>query len=180
MSYGHVVLANSKKEFFASIIKWVTRSNWSHSLFTIPPCCGREMGLEAAGNGVSCLPFDTNYRQDPNQGYRMYRLNLSAEVIDAAIATQLDELEVFYGYLDLPWFMWRALNRVLGRDIRNQDNWAWRFKWKICSESVVDYLTACGLGQLFEGFGKNAVCPQDLQEIMDAHPEYFELIETKE
>lgn len=178
MSYGHVVLANSKKEFIASIIKWVTRSNWSHSLFTIPNCCGREMGLEAAGNGVSSIPFDTGYRNNLTQGYRIYAVKVSEEVMDASISKCLDDLESFYGYLDLPWFAWRALNLLFGRDIKSQNNWA--YTHKICSQLVVDYLTGCGLGHIFDGYGRNSICPQDLQIIMDAHPEYFELIETKE
>lgn len=176
--YGSIVLANTKNQFFPSVIKWVTRSKWSHSLFTIPPCCGREMAIEATVTGVSCVPFDQHYRLNGGKGYRIYQVRLSPEIIDAAISQRLDDLEEFYGYCDLPWFIWRALNWLFGRDIKNQDNWAYRYK--ICSQLVVDYLTGCGLGHIFDGYGRNSICPQDLQEIMDAHPEYFELVEIKE
>jgi hypothetical protein len=178
MEYGNVVLANSKGELLASVIKWITGSTWSHSLFTLPNCCGREMAIEAASIGVSCLPFDTGYRLNNSQGYRVYRVKVAQEVMDVAIAKSLDDLETFYGYLDLPWFVWRAVNRLFGRDIKNQDNWA--YNNKICSQLVVDYLIGCGLQHIFNGYGRNAICPQDLQVIMDSHPEHFDLIETKE
>lgn len=178
MEYGHVVLANSKQEFVAKIIKWFTASNWSHSLVTSSPQIGREMGLEAAGNGVSEVLFDLAYRKNSGQGYRVYRVNLPQETKDAGLAAVLPDLETPYGYLDLPWFAWRALNRMVGKDIKAQDNWA--SKREICSQLVVKYLTACGLGDLFKGYGRNAIAPQDLQVIMEANPQLFELIEFKE
>lgn len=178
MEYGHVVLANSKQEFTARMIKLLTRSQWSHSLVTSAPQLGVEMGMEAAGSGVSQLPFDKAYRQDPGQGFRVYRINLAQDVKDSALRSILPELESPYGYADLPWFIWRAINRLFGRDIKSQNNWA--SKNDICSQLVVKYLTACGLSALFAGYGVNTIAPQDLQEIMDAHPETFQVIENKE
>lgn len=174
---GSIVLANSKKELVPQIIKFVTRSNWSHSLFIIPACCDKEMGIEAASNGISCVPFKKSYRQDINQGFRVYKLKLQEDIKKKAIATCLDDLESCYGYLDLPWFIWRALNKLFGKDIKKQNNWV--NKNLICSQFCVKYLTECGLGDLFIDYGNNSICCQDLQEIMDSRLDLFEVIEEK-
>ena len=177
-NYGHIVLANSKTAWLAQAIKWMTKSNWSHSLLTTPPQFGREMGLEAAMNGISSVPFDLQYRNNSDSGYRVYYVMVDDSIKDAAISTCLNDLESMYGYLEYPWFIWRAINRWFGRDIKSHNNWF--SQGEVCSQLCVKYLTLCKLGQLFDGYGKNTITPQDLQEIINANPKYFELIETKE
>lgn len=177
-NYGHIVLADSKKEWIAQAIKWFTKSKWSHSLLTIAPEADREMGIEAASNGISAVPFDTSYRNNDTQGYNMYRVLVDDNIKDAAIRICLNDLESAYGYLEYPWFIWRSINAFFGRDIKSQNNWF--NQGEVCSQLCVKYLTACNLGQIFSGYGKNSVTPQDLQVIMGANPQYFELIETKE
>jgi hypothetical protein len=177
MSYGHVVLSGAKTGFTSKAIKFFTGSLYSHSLITIPSIVDTEMCMEAADCGVSCLPFNKGYRQDPTEIYSMFEINVPQEIKDEAITQLLDLLEQSYGYFEIPWFMWRALNLKFGRDIKNQDNWSQ--KGTICSELCVLYLKLCGFSDLFRDFGEGSVCPQDLSEIMKAHPEYFTLIEER-
>src|SRR5262245_44915849 len=106
MDYGHIVLANNKKEWDAQIIKFITHSNFSHSVLIIPPILSREMCVEAASIGVSALPFDTGYRSNPEQGFEIWRLKADEETKSRAILACLDMLEKPYGYLEMPWFIW--------------------------------------------------------------------------
>ena len=178
-NYGHIVLAFTIDNFDGKIIKFFTRSKWSHSFITIPDILGRPMCLEAADSGVSALAFDYGYKNDPVENYNKWNVKLPKEVKDYAISECLNDLQTKYGYLELPWFGWRAfLLWAFNKDIKSENNWCQ--KGTICSELCVKYLTLCGLGYLFKDFGNGSVSPQDIENIMLAHPELFELEEIKE
>lgn len=176
--YGHICVANSKKELFPRLIKWVTRSQFSHSFIIAPSMLGKEMVIEAADSGVAMCSFDDHYRNDPDQGYRVYRFRADPALKDQAMITLFTELQTRYGYLELPWFAWRALNLLFGRDIRHQDNWSQ--DGTICSELAAQYISMSGFPQFLSGFGRGSVNAQDIFEICEAHPEVFELVEFKE
>lgn len=177
MEYGCIVISNTKKGFTQSVIRLVTRSKYSHSFFTIPSVLGKEMAVEAAGCGISAVPFESAYRNNPKVSYRIYRFKVDGLVKDKAIGKALEKLQTGYGYLELPWFMWRAVNLWFGRDIRAQDNWYQR--GEICSEYTSEYISDCEHSKLFDSFGLGSVNAQDILEICEANPELFELTEEK-
>ena len=74
--------------------------------------------------------------------------------------------------------MWRYLNKFLGKNIESKNNWC-QNGTKICSQLVREYVEDCGFKNLFIGFGKGSVSPQDVYSIVLAHPELFELLEKK-
>lgn len=178
MSFGHIVLADNKTNWFSKLIKLITRSEWSHSLVMVPPICGVDLAIEAKNTGVNGVAFDKAYRTNRKRGYKVFRVNIDPTVKEQAIAECLQELQTGYGFLELPWFAWRSISAFFGKDIRSQDNWSQA--GIICSELCVMYLSKCGLDRLFEGFGKGSIHPEDLENIMLAHPAIFELIEVKE
>jgi hypothetical protein len=173
--YGNIVLASTKKGFVPNAIKSFTGSVFSHSLVTMPDILGIPMCIEAAEGGVDTVRFDKNYVNDPGQGYQVWKVKTSQEVKDRAIVQLLGSLETGYGFLEYPWFMWRRLNSLLGKDIKAQDNW--NTSGTICSQLCVEYLKACGLGYVLIGYGRGSIAPQDLQNIFKSHPEMFELEE---
>jgi hypothetical protein len=170
MSYGQIVLANTKKGIEAKIFRTII-GGYTHSLITIPQLVGVPMCMEAAVSGVNALRFDTNYLQNPDQEIEIWEVNVSEEMKNAGIRAAINKLENHYGFLELPWFIWRWLNSLVGRDIKHQDNWS--KNGVICSELCQLYLTNCGLGFLFEGYGIDAIHPGDLKKIMEANPKYF-------
>lgn len=176
--YGHIVISCNKKGFFPKVIRFVTGSKFSHTLLTIPSVCGEEMGLEAAHVGVAALPFETFYRKNRNLSYRVYRFKADPKARDRAIVNALFNLQKGYGFLELAWFVWRSLNKFLGRDIRSQKNWSQA--GIICSELVAAYISDAGYPFLFAGFGMGSINAQDVFETCESHPEIFELIEIKE
>jgi hypothetical protein len=177
MTYGYVVLVDTKTGFIPNAIKWFTGSQLSHSLVTVPPILNTPMCIEAAEGGVDMLRFDTGYINNPNEAYQVWSFEAPDAVKDAAILSIVNDLEITYGFLQYPWFIWRRINLLFGRDIKSQDNWS--NQGMVCSQVCVAYLTACGLTDMFAGYGKGSISPQDLQDIFRAHPETFTLIETK-
>lgn len=178
MQYGYVCVSNSKKEFTARIIRFFTRSKWSHSFVTIPDLLDTPMAMEAAGSGVSICSFNKHYRDNDGQAYKVYRFQGDASAIDASLRSLLTELQTGYGYLELPWFAWRSICRYFGKDIKAKDNWSQA--GTICSELVAQYITNAGYSDFFSQFGKGSVNAQDIYEILESNPETFELIESKE
>lgn len=171
MEYGNIVLANTKKGFVQQAIKWFTKSQFSHSFVTMPDILGIPMCIEACEGGVDMCRFDKGYINDSNQAYEIWSVNVPKETKDWAIKLVMNELETGYGFLEYPWFIWRKLNLLFGKDIKAQNNW---YKGgTICSELCVEYLIACGLGHIFEGYGEGSIAPQDLQDIFKEHPVIF-------
>lgn len=178
MKYGYVCFAYSKNEWVAKAIAWFTKSQWSHSFITVPPMLGKEMVMEAASGGTQTVMFDKAYRNNPNQKYEVYRLKVSKKVVDEAIIKCMERLEMPYGYLEYPWFIWRSINKFFGRDIKNQDNWSQ--KDEVCSGLASFFVKSAKLKALFSGFGKNSITAQDVYGVVKSHPELFELVESKD
>lgn len=177
MTYGYVCFAYSKNEWIAKQIAMFTKSQWSHSFLTVPSLLGKDMAMEAAGNGVSMIPFDIAYRANVNQNYETYRFKIDQAAIDKGILKTIDLLETGYGYLHYPWFIWRSLNKLFGRDIKSQNNWLQN--GTVCSDLVRLYITNAGRGDLFKDFGIDSANAQDIYDIVKANPDLFELVESK-
>lgn len=176
MRYGDVVLASTKGQIIPNAIKWFTKSQFSHSFITTPDVLSIPMCIEAAEGGVNFTEFEDSYVNNKSQGYEVWNIKISQDVKDKAIVSILKDLEIGYGFLEYPWFVWRRLCLLFGRDIKAENNW--NTNGMICSQLCVAYLKACGLAYMFEGYGNGAVAPQDLQNIFKSHPELFEKTQT--
>lgn len=176
-NYGYVCFAYSKNEWIAKAIAKVTGSQWSHTFITVPAILNNEMAMEAGSGGTEMVLFNLGYRQNPNQQYEVYRVKVDQQIIDESIVKCLDNLEMPYGYLECPWFVWRAINSWFGRNIKSQNNWS--TKNEVCAGLTSSYISNLSLGILLQGFGKNSINAQDLYLIVKAHPELFELIESR-
>ena len=162
---GLIVLADTKKGFVPNAIKWLTGSQFSHSLVIAPPILGIPMCIEAAEGGVDIVKFDKNYVDNKNEGYQVWRIKISQTTKDRALKKIFNDLECSYGFSEFGWFIWRSICRWFGKDIKNQNNWVTSQSSYICSQLVVAYLKACGLKRVLKGYGINAIAPQDLQDI---------------
>jgi hypothetical protein len=173
MSYGNIVLATSRSSWVSKCIRFFTSSKFSHSFVTMPSLLGFPMCIEAESGGVDMARFDLNYSNNQDEAYEVWVVNLPQATVDAALSSVISDLEEGYGFLQYPWFVWRALNRLLGRDIKAQNNW--NTSGMICSRLVVAYLKAAGLQSALAGYGDGSIAPQDLRDIMAAHPQLFTL-----
>lgn len=175
--YGHIVLASTKTGFIPNAIKWFTRSNFSHSLITVPDVLSTPMCIEAVEGGVDFARFDTGYVSNSDQSYEVWNIKLDQATKDAAIVSILNDLEILYGFFQYFWFIWRRICLLFGKDIKNQNNW--NTSGMICSQLCVAYLKACHLEYVLKDYGNGSISPQDLKTVFRANPEIFELIETK-
>src|ERR1035437_7311574 len=121
--YGYIVLAGTKTGFTPNAIKWFTGSQFSHSLVTVPDVLNTPMCIEAAETGVDFTRFDTGYGDNLDQGYEVWNIKIDQAVKDNAIVAILSDLEISYGFLQYPWFMWRRLCLFFGKDIKSHNNW---------------------------------------------------------
>ena len=176
MDYGNIVLADTKSGFIVNAIKWFTKSQFSHSFVTMPDILGVPMCIEAAASGVDMTRFDNSYQNNIGEGYQVWQLNLPQDVKDTALKQMLNDLEIGYGHFQYPWFIWRKVNLLFGRDIKKHNNW--NTSGMICSQLCVAYLKACGVGYIFEEYGDGSISPQDLQDIFKVYPGLFTLIES--
>lgn len=171
MDSGNLVLATTPKSFVSKCIRWFTKSNFSHSFVTMPDVLGVSTCIEASEGGVDIGRFDNLYSNNKEETYEIWTLNLPQNVKEKAIVSTMDYLETGYGFLEYPWFMWRKLNLLFGKDIKSQNNW--NTDGMICSQLCVSYLKSCGLSYIFIGYGNGSVSPQDLRNIFLLHPELF-------
>lgn len=174
--YGNIVLANSKKGFVPWAIKWFTGSAFSHSFVTTPDILGVPMCIEAAEGGVDFTRFDSSYANDQNEGYEVWNIKIDQKIKDAALVSILNDLELSYGFLQYPFFVYERVCKLFGKDIKSHKNW--NTSGMICSQLCVAYLKACGLEKVFVGYGDGNVVPQDLQNIFMAHSELFEKVQS--
>jgi hypothetical protein len=179
MDYGHVCFAYTQGKWYDWCIAKMTGSQWSHSFLTCPPILGEEMVMEADNGGVSICSFDSHYRQDATQTYQIFRLKTDQDLKDFSIKNRIKELEVSYGFLEYPWFMWRTLNKLFGRDIKSQNNWC-QNGTEVCSQLLREYIEDCIGTTIFAAYGKGSMAPQDIYNIVLMCPSLFELIEEKD
>lgn len=177
MEFGQIVIARNTKHWISKCIAYLTNSYWSHSFITAPPMCNRLMCVEAVSGGVSIMPFDIGYEEDPNEDFIVYEVLVTDDIKEKSINQILNDLEVGYGFLEYPWLIWRWVCMKFGKDIKSQDNWS--NDGIICSELSEEYLKACGFSQLFKDFGVAAVTPEDLYKLVRANPQYFREVKRK-
>jgi len=176
MNSGNLVLATTESSFISKCIRWFTQSQFSHSFVTMPDVLSFPMCIEAAGGGVDYIRFDTEYSNNQAASYQLWNIKIDQSIKDKAMQSILNDLEIGYGFFQYIYFIWRKINSLLGRDIKSQNNWF--NEGMICSQLCVAYLTACGLGYIFAGYGKGSIAPADLFTIFNAHPELFEAIQS--
>lgn len=178
MEYGHICFSYSKDKWLAKAISFLTKSQWSHCFITIPGILEKEMVIEADGKEISTILFDIGYRNNKNQKYEVYKFKIPQKNIDESIRTILNLLETPYGLWEYPWFIWRIVLKLFGKDIRKQDNWI--RKGTVCSDLVRNYIELSGHENLFLDFGKDSANVQDVYEIVKQNPQLFEIVEKKD
>ena len=178
MEYGMIAIVNSKKGFIPNAIKWFTKSQFSHSLVVMPDILGTQLCIEAAEGGVDFTKWAKEYVNNVEEGYELWRVKVDPLAMDKALKCILNDLEMSYGYLSYPFFIYRRICAIFGKDVKSQNNW-FKSDGMICSQLCMAYLNECKLDpSIFSGYGQGSIAPQDLHDIFTAHPETFELIET--
>ncbi len=167
--------------FFASAIRFFTKSKYSHTLMISDDTLGAE-AVQEAGVIVQVVPFDKYYRHCDKEIYKMYRPKAPEEVkAQSAKKVFVEFAGVTYGKLQLIWFIYRAvMENVFKKDVRSQKNWM--TDGVICSELVYWYLWNLGepYQSLLKPWNPDTIQAQDILNIVEANPDLFELVEAKD
>lgn len=170
----------AKWSFYSRGVMWFTKSRWSHCFFLLGDVCGHLSVLESELN-VQTVPFEREYIQKQVDYYEIYRLTAASQEDLQRAAKESYHLMSgqMYGFLQIPWFMYRAaMKRWFGLD-RHKN---WSTGGVICSELLYNYIYAVGgeYRELLKDFGPDNVSPQDLYDIALARPDLFQFITKRE
>lgn len=170
----------NRKSKLASLIRFFTRSKWSHCFVLGPSIQGYATVIEAS-ELVAVVPFIRNYKTNADEGY---------EVWDCIAATTSDKERAFarvffelsgkqYGFFQLLWFVydWAALTLRGKRSKKNPFP-----SGVICSEMNWYYLNFLGgeYRQLVWHLDPDTTHCGDLYSLIVNRPDLFKLTEMKE
>jgi hypothetical protein len=176
---GLIGFSNNKSGGF--LIRFFTRSKITHNfVFTYP--IGGLAAVQEASAKVQIVPFEKNYYRNPNYSYEIYRVRapfVTQPDIDGAVRKIFkDYAGKKYGWFQLLWFPYRWFKETVLRqkEVYREKNWF--TKGVICSELQFWYLKYLDaeFSELLRNYDGDTVQPNDMLQIVKAHPEYFELI----
>ena len=107
---------SSGREFVSKFIKWITRSEASHT-FICFDVAGEEVVLHANQHGVNCTShkkFTSN-----NDIVCEYDIKLTKANTDKALGHALRKLHSRYDYFAAFGFLWVLINKSFGRKVKN-------------------------------------------------------------
>lgn len=165
--------SSNQKGLFPKLVRYFTRSKWSHCFAFTQDLFGEPAIIEASLT-VDVVPFKRNYLYDPDETYEIWEiLNVphpNGYLAQKAIYEKYSGTE--YGFLQIPYFMFKGLglkSNPFSSGI-------------ICSELV--YLLLRELGGIYAlsvgHLERDDVSAQDLYEVFQANPHLYRQIEVKE
>lgn len=177
MKAGLIGISNNKKGLFPWLIRFFTMSKWTHCFITLGKIQGEDSVFEA-GQLVQIVPFETHYSLDPTETFLLFEINanaITASSIDEALSSCFYSYAgAQYGYLQLPWFIYRWLMKVLFKtEIKKGKNWF--TQGIICSELVYHYLWLLGpqFQSALSSYSHDTIQAQDILDIMGVNPHLF-------
>jgi hypothetical protein len=153
---GTIGFCRKKAGFIAKVLRWFTRSDWSHT-YIICQVDPEVLVLEAGRLKVQSIPI-TKYESSKYANvYFTPGLFLQGRV-DAGIAKAKERIEATYGWLQILRFLpVITAKRLLGMKISNPSKGG-----TVRSELVLQYLRGLEPGGKWDGMDRNSVSPEDL------------------
>ena len=181
---GMIGFSINSGNWLSKIISFFTESKFSHSFLIFEDIFGEPSVIEASEK-VQIVPFARNYIENPNEYFEIFKIKdglVTEEDINKALLEVYNhESGDLYGFLQLPWFIWRWLCTKIGFDIKNEKNWS--ASGTICSKLVWTYLISLPpvISSLFSEFKEgNSVSPQDIYVCVQKNPEIFMYLSIKD
>jgi len=163
---GSVGFCSKKANFISKIIRWFTRSKWSHTfiMYQAEP----EPLVVEAGTYEVLIDLPMKYESSKYVTGYFEPAGFSAEEVERGIAKIRQKIEVHYGWLQLVGFIPVVIfRRLFGMKISNPARGG-----IICSELVLLYLRALEPGSKWDSMDKNTTSPEDLFVEISAHPKF--------
>jgi hypothetical protein len=113
----------TKGGWFSWLQRFVTGHKATHSFVIFSRPWLERVRLLDARYSVTLDAWE-DIEKNPNHEYWLFSIEIPKKALDL-IEKTLDKLYMgqTYGVIGLPWFIWRRLNELVGRDIRKKDRW---------------------------------------------------------
>lgn len=180
MKVGNIVVVNSTKGGFLSwAIRWITGCPYTHCAIGAGDVVGIPSIYEA--QILISIGPETHITEDLTSEYEEYEvIGMSQDQLLPLVSYLYDlYAEHQYGFLQLPWYIYRRAGELLGYDMRAKVN-PFNKKEVVCS--VLDFYLILGISSQFpelaktcEPYSPHSVHPGDVALIVHKHPEIFKL-----
>jgi hypothetical protein len=168
---GTIGFSRKKANFISKVIRWFTRSQWSHT-YIIYQDAPEILVVEAGTFTVQLVPI-TKYESAKYVNTFFVPRHVSVELVEAGIKKVQEKVEATYGWLQLIGFIPVVIaRRLLGMTISNPARGG-----IICSELVLIYLREADPDGPWKDADRNAVSPEDIYEELLLSP-LFEKVES--
>lgn len=180
MKIGNICVVNSTKGGLLSwLIRVVTGCPYTHCAIGAGDVAGVPSIYEAE-TLISVGP-ETHITEDVTREYEEYEvIGMSQDQLIPLVAYLYDlYAEHQYGFLQLPWYLYRRAGELLGYDMRGKVN-PFNKNEVVCS--VLDFYLIMGISSQFPAlaetikpYSPHSVHPGDIAYIVHKHPEIFRL-----
>lgn len=164
--------------FYSKAVRFFTASKWSHCFFMAHSYLGHDVVMEA-DLCVQIVPFQKEYIEKENDLYEMYR-PIKASKVDIINASKvcfdLNAGEA-YGFLEIPWHMFKAVLGWFGIKLKNNPT----NTGVICNELLYDFLYNLNpdYRDSLNGIISSDTNPEELYKVVLSRPDLFEFIGSR-
>lgn len=177
LELGDIIIMNNKaKGFYRWAIRLVTGKPYTHTAVGIGDIAGINSIFEA-DLCMATTPTDKTIN-DPLIDYEIYYVNVP-ETFKAQMVSELYKAYAgdVYGFLQLPWYLYRRIALWFGVDIKGHRNWF--TGGEVCSEMEFYYLMSISnffpkLKTVLDTYTSDTASPGDIADIIHMfEPEIF-------
>lgn len=177
---GSIIILNNKKGVFPKLVRFFTRSSFSHVAITLGKIIpNSESVLTAEGSGITVHPLK-RYYENKNYDFSIYELKVATEKELQQLTLNMYEKDVYkpYAFFQNLWFIYRWFVEFFGMDVRKQGNWFPNNS--ICSEHGYQLLMMVAklknlkdLEKKLNEWNSNCFSPEDCFQVIKQFPQYF-------
>lgn len=163
---GAIGFSRQKRSWLSKIIRWFTRSKWSHTfiIYQVEP---EILVAEAGTFEVQLVPI-TKYESAKYVTTFFFPNMVHVARIESGVNRAMKDIEKTYGWLQIIGFIpVVVLKRLLGLKIKNLMRGG-----IICSELVLECLRGMEPGTKWDLMQKDSVSPEDIFEELAIHPAF--------
>mgnify|MGYP002353996246 FL=1 len=176
---GMIGFGGKRSGFYPNAVRFFTKSKWSHCFVVINQVFG-EVSVIEADLKVQVVPFHREYVEKNADYYEVWEpiAATDSDVLRATSSVYLQDAGKIYGFLQIPWFAFRAVMRFFGVELRRN----WYRDGEICSELLWNYLMQLGpkYKNAFSVFTEDECSPEDLYDIVLIRPDLFQLVTKRD
>lgn len=167
--------APAKAGFYSKAVMFFTKSEWSHCFFLSHDYLGKTVVMEA-DLCVQIVSFDKEYIEKQADVYKMFRPKLASkmDIINACVKTFDENAGQAYGFLEIPWHMFRAVLNWFGFKLKNNPT----NTGVICNELLYSFIYNLGgpYTDALAGIISSDTNPQELYDMVLSRRDLFDLI----